>query len=226
MNPMAKGRKRMKPLESTKQVSGSANFFIIGNRLAIDLGNTLVAADGSGDALRSWGNLVDFLVASGQVDPRRGNQIKALAQADPEGTGRVLRQALELRGAVRSIAEALAGDDPVEAGWVEPINALLQVTEGHDELMRADGAWRLGFVRREQRLEWLLAGVARSAAELVAEGPDAPVRKCGNADCGLYFYDTSRTGRRRWCSMAACGNRSKVAAFAIRKRRRNRKGAG
>jgi predicted RNA-binding Zn ribbon-like protein len=216
----------MKPAEPSKQVDAEHNLFIVGNRLAIDFGNTLAAADGSGEALQSWGALVDFLVAAGQVDPRRGTQIKALAQTDPDGTVRVLRQALELRDAVRRIAEVLAGEEPIEGGWVEPINALLRVTEGHDELMRADGAWRLGFVRREQRLEWLLAGVARSAAELVAEGQGAPVRKCGNPECVLYFYDTSRTGQRRWCSMAVCGNRSKVAAFASRKRRgRGRKGS-
>jgi predicted RNA-binding Zn ribbon-like protein len=162
---------------------------------------------------------VSFLIATGHVDPKRGNQIRALAEADPAGTEIVLRQALELRGAVRRIAGALAEGTAIEPGYVEPINALLRITEGHDELMRAGGGWRLGFVRREQRLEWLLAGVARSAAELVAEGPGAPVRKCGNPECVLYFYDTSRTGRRRWCSMAACGNRSKVAAFANRKRR-------
>jgi predicted RNA-binding Zn ribbon-like protein len=30
------------------------------------------------------------------------------------------------------------------------------------------------------------------------------------------FYDDSKTQRRRWCSMALCGNRSKVAAFTRR----------
>lgn len=28
--------------------------------------------------------------------------------------------------------------------------------------------------------------------------------------CGWMFYDVTRGGRRRWCSMATCGNRSKV----------------
>ena len=29
--------------------------------------------------------------------------------------------------------------------------------------------------------------------------------------CRWIFYDTSRTGRRRWCDMATCGNRAKQA---------------
>lgn len=199
------------------------NFYLIGQRLAIDFGNTVVAADGAGDGLRSWSDLVDFLVAAGQLDGRRASQVKALAEGDPEGTARVLRQAVALRDAIRRVVGALAEETPIEAESVQPINSVLRVTEGHDELVEAEDRWRLGFVRREQRLEWLLAGIARSAAELVEEGPGAPVRKCARAECILHFYDTSRTGRRRWCSMAVCGNRSKVAAFAGRRRRANRR---
>jgi predicted RNA-binding Zn ribbon-like protein len=31
-----------------------------------------------------------------------------------------------------------------------------------------------------------------------------------NHDCILFFYDTLRSGRRQWCSMAGCGNRAKA----------------
>ncbi|NEJ40784.1 CGNR zinc finger domain-containing protein, partial [Rhizobium ruizarguesonis] len=36
-------------------------------------------------------------------------------------------------------------------------------------------------------------------------------------DCTLFFLDTTKSHRRRWCSMALCGNRMKVAAFRSRK---------
>ena len=199
------------------------NFYAIGNRLAVDFGNTVVAPDGSVDGLRSWSDLVEFLIGVGQIDSGKGKQVKALAQGDPDGTEGVVRQAVALRDTVRRIVAALAERRPIQPDCGEPINSVLRVTEGHDELVESAGGWQLAFVRREQRLEWLLAGIARSAAELVAEGPGAPVRKCGNPDCVLYFYDTSRTHRRRWCSMAVCGNRSKVAAFAARRRRAQRK---
>ncbi|TIU06903.1 MAG: CGNR zinc finger domain-containing protein, partial [Mesorhizobium sp.] len=29
--------------------------------------------------------------------------------------------------------------------------------------------------------------------------------------CGWLFLDTSRGGKRRWCSMRTCGNREKVS---------------
>jgi predicted RNA-binding Zn ribbon-like protein len=102
----------------------------------------------------------------------------------------------------------------ITVDWIEPINVVLRITEGHDELFYRQTAWQIEFVAREGGLDWLLAAVARSAAELVAEGAKARLRLCANPNCGLFFYDKSRTHRRRWCSMAVCGNRSKVAAFA------------
>jgi predicted RNA-binding Zn ribbon-like protein len=98
--------------------------------------------------------------------------------------------------------------------WVEPVNEILRVTEGHDELVSVVGGWRMEFIAREGGLDWLLAAVARSGAEILSEGTRASLHLCANPHCGLFFYDTSRTHRRRWCSMAVCGNRSKVAAFA------------
>ncbi len=64
--------------------------------------------------------------------------------------------------------------------------------------------------------EDLFAPLAHSAAKLLAEADRNRVRKCGQ--CILRFYDTSKKGTRRWCSMQLCGNRLKVAAYARRRR--------
>ncbi|HEY4003778.1 MAG TPA: CGNR zinc finger domain-containing protein [Pseudonocardia sp.] len=44
------------------------------------------------------------------------------------------------------------------------------------------------------------------------------IRHCAHPDCVLYFYDTSPKRSRRWCSMAACGNRAKAARHYARAR--------
>ena len=56
---------------------------------------------------------------------------------------------------------------------------------------------------------------ARGIPQLT-EGDLQRVRTCEAHDCTLVFEDTTRSGRRRWCSMALCGNRMKVAAFRSR----------
>jgi predicted RNA-binding Zn ribbon-like protein len=44
------------------------------------------------------------------------------------------------------------------------------------------------------------------------------VKACRGDDCRWVFIDGSRNTSRRWCAMAACGNRAKTAAFRDRHR--------
>ena len=172
----------------------------------------------------SWEELILFLEAARIVTAERRGHLLELTQTDPQAAGALLQQANRLRERLRQIFAALANGKRLAKEWVEPINSVLRITEGHDELAWDGRTWSIVFVAREESLEWLLAAVARSAAELLAEGAGAPVRPCANPTCSLFFYDDSRTRKRRWCSMALCGNRSKVAAFARRQSGNRRKG--
>ncbi|MFJ8084999.1 CGNR zinc finger domain-containing protein [Streptomyces sp. NPDC096205] len=62
----------------------------------------------------------------------------------------------------------------------------------------------------------LLATLARDAIELFSGPYGERIRECGAYNCSLLFVDTSRPGRRRWCSMEHCGNREKVRAHRAR----------
>jgi predicted RNA-binding Zn ribbon-like protein len=44
------------------------------------------------------------------------------------------------------------------------------------------------------------------------------VKACRGEDCRWVFVDGSRNSSRRWCDMAGCGNRAKIAAFRERRR--------
>ncbi|MFF5337758.1 CGNR zinc finger domain-containing protein [Streptomyces sp. NPDC013181] len=62
----------------------------------------------------------------------------------------------------------------------------------------------------------LAATVARDAVELLTGPHVHRIRTCAAEDCHLIYVDTSRPGRRRWCSMEHCGNRHKVRALRAR----------
>jgi predicted RNA-binding Zn ribbon-like protein len=181
----------------------------VGGRLALDFVNTM-----SRQASISWERLILFLQATQIVTPERGAQLLSLPQSDPQAAELLLRKAQRLGAALHKAFAAMLRKQKMISEWIEPVNEILRITEGHDELVAPNGAWKIEFVAREGGLDWLLAAVARSGAEIIAEGAQARLRLCANAHCGLFFYDLSRTHRRRWCSMTVCGNRSKVAAFA------------
>jgi predicted RNA-binding Zn ribbon-like protein len=76
----------------------------------------------------------------------------------------------------------------------------------------------LRVVRRYERdtpEQWLMP-LAESAAQLLAEEDFGLVRKCESSECTLYFYDRTKSHRRRWCSMATRGARHKVSNFRAR----------
>jgi CGNR zinc finger len=93
-----------------------------------------------------------------------------------------------------------------------------ELRRGHGSLaLRGNGMlFEIEFQPREQDPRFLLA---RAAAGFLASADPARIRRCGGTNCILFFYDATRSGTRRWCSMAACGNRMKAA---LHYQRRNR----
>ena len=183
-------------------------FLLVGGRLAIDFANTVHLPATGGDGLATWDDVVAFLVAAG-----------AATGPDREGdAGRAFARALALRRALRDLLAAMAGRRPLATTSVEAVNAVLRTGAGHERLVADGRGWRLEFAPGRGDRSAALVPIARSAAALVTEARSGAVRKCGNPRCVLYFHDDSRGRRRRWCSMAVCGNRMKVAAHARRRR--------
>jgi predicted RNA-binding Zn ribbon-like protein len=182
---------------------------LVGGRLALDFVNAVASS-----RELTWEEFVAFLEVARIVSSERSARLLTLPQTDPQAADQLLQKSWRLRATLLKIFAAIVRKERTLHDWIEPINAVLRVTEGHDELVQQGGKWQIEYFAREDSLDWLLAAIARSAAELLVEGAKAPIRLCANPRCGLFFYDASRTRRRRWCSMAVCGNRSKVAAFA------------
>lgn len=64
-----------------------------------------------------------------------------------------------------------------------------------------------------------LSAVARDAINLFTTTDARRLRECASPECGLLFLDTSRPGRRRWCSSTACGGKARASAYRQRQAR-------
>jgi hypothetical protein len=58
----------------------------------------------------------------------------------------------------------------------------------------------------------VLAAVVRAEHD----GTRQRLKICSSAACRYVYYDRSKNGSRRWCSMRVCGNRSKTRAYRER----------
>ena len=142
--------------------------------------------------------------------------------------------ALDEPGAVTSWLEG-HGFDAAGAGAEEPLRRVRDVlravldTPGEESERTLNGildrgrvrhALRDGTPREEPEVapQWLPAWQAAVNYLELARAHRERIRGCANPTCTLYFYDTSRNGSRRWCSMEGCGNRSKASRHYERTR--------
>jgi predicted RNA-binding Zn ribbon-like protein len=197
----------------------AGRFLFIGGRLCVDFANTIHAPQSPDGGLGGYDDVVAFLRAAGAIDGRGARRLRMLArESSRRSATTAFARALVMRNMLRALLTALAAGEPVRRQWVELVNEILRADLGYPQLVAREGGWSLTPVVSRGDPLAALVPVALSAAELIQEGPCAPIRKCANPKCVLYFYDVSRTGKRRWCSMAVCGNRTKVAAHARRER--------
>ena len=119
---------------------------------------------------------------------------------------RDLTDALALRAAIARSAMAASREEPPAADDVDVINLFAATPDIPPAL--SGGSRQAG--RAKARPGQALSAMAREAVELFTDDQRTRIRLCAADDCGLVFYDESRSNNRRWCSMKRCGNRAKV----------------
>ncbi|GAA1966226.1 CGNR zinc finger domain-containing protein [Catenulispora subtropica] len=124
-----------------------------------------------------------------------------------------LDAARTLREAIHCGAKALiAGRRPVDAD-----EALINAAAAEPPLIPSfrRGTRRLRAPETDAQAA-ALSTVARDAIDLFAGEYADRIRECASPECALLFVDTSRPGRRRWCSSDACGSKDRSAAYRRR----------
>ncbi|MBP0590192.1 CGNR zinc finger domain-containing protein [Paraburkholderia sp. LEh10] len=172
------------------------------------------------DWISDGDGLVGWLQQAGMVPADALAAIQA--RATREELDEVAAKARSLREWFRGYVQkrkgrALAAKDLRE---LEPLNQLLARDEQHGEIVASGpdegGVFSFRAKRRWQSTESLLMPIAESLARLVCDEDFTQVKACEGPKCTLLFADHTRGHARRWCSMAICGNRAKVAAHRAR----------
>lgn len=169
---------------------------LTGEPLSIDLLNTRwLDAAGHHDLLDDVAGLAVWLGTEAVRQALGGEAVVA----DQETLDRVLQVRTALDGLVG--AAAPFGEDALR-----PLNAVL----AHGRIGRSLGPEGPVSEIHVDAPSWRPAwSVAEDYLGLLADRPDR-IRHCANSGCVLHFYDVSKNGTRRWCSMAGCGNRAKA----------------
>lgn len=194
-------------MSDNKQEAALTEPLLVGDHPALDLLNTEAGrGEQYVDFWRSGDDVLRWLERCGiDVGP----------PGDGEARDALLSDARELRAIARELVERRKQG---ERGNPERINRYLAAMQSAPVLEWSEDGPLLRRRRSAPSPRQALGQVAESVAELLANGQFEYVRQCEHPDCVLWFYDRTKSHRRRWCSMALCGNRHKAAEFRKRTR--------
>jgi predicted RNA-binding Zn ribbon-like protein len=145
--------------------------------------------------------------------------IHAEASTDPPPSdaldARTLRRVRRTRAALRELVDATYEARPPAADAVAEVNRALQ-SRATLQLVPSGEGVRIGHRHVGDPVDDALANLAQQVVREIVGGRPERLRACASDTCRYVFYDDSRTGRRRWCDMASCGNRAKAARHRAR----------
>ena len=120
-----------------------------------------------------------------------------------------------VRSALREVVDAVVEGRKPEPDAVHLVNATLELRR--PTRLEMDGsALRIGHRHADTPVDDALALIAEAIIEELATGRPERLRVCANDRCRWAFFDSSPTGRRRWCDMRSCGNQAKAARYRAR----------
>jgi predicted RNA-binding Zn ribbon-like protein len=197
-----------------------ADIRLLGGNASLDFVNTVDAwRDRWGpDFLVSYDDLVVWGLRVDLIDSREAECIRKLARADPTCANQALERAKALREALRVLFLADAGDRVPSKSAADELNTVVRRAAAHRAITyQSDGFFSWHWLDAD--LDSIVYRVAIAASELLTgHGSRRPVRECHGPNCGWLFLDSSRGGRRRWCSEETCGTHTRVLRFRGKQR--------
>lgn len=190
-------------------MSASRKPLFIADHLALDFINTSFGTSHPVEILSNDLAVYDWL-------NKAGIEIKALSKPALKSKSELLNHALSLRAIALKLIISTKSRKRIDT---KMLNALLANGSSYIQVeVKDEQGLVLKKHRHQSSAKDLLVPIAEAIADLIVNADFSLVRQCECPDCSLWFYDRTKSHKRRWCDMAICGNRMKAAAYRARKK--------
>jgi predicted RNA-binding Zn ribbon-like protein len=169
------------------------------------------------DFLNSYDDLLVIAERTAVADSVALSRLRKKAAADPRRARTAVDEAVALREAAYKLFIAEDTGRTYPSAALKVVEKAAREGRSRERLLHTKSgfAWSLPF----DQLEDVGHAFALTAIEvLIARNGRREIRECKGDSCGWLFLDHSKGGRRRWCSDASCGTRSRIARFRTRPR--------
>lgn len=193
-----------------------AGIALDGGRLCLDFVNSV--HDRKSHPMRDYlHNILDLIgwgERAGILEESRAGELEVAALAGRKEADRFFEGAMALRELLYRIFYGIIRKEAADKQDLSRFNEVLgdylsfiKIVQGPEDFKRK---WDLP----RADLRWLLAPIIIDAYDFLLSDKLGRLKECPN--CGWLFQDTTKNGKRRWCSMQACGSNVKALKWYYR----------
>jgi predicted RNA-binding Zn ribbon-like protein len=190
-----------------------------GGHPALDFANTVDSRRGrwGPDLLKSYVDIIVLAQRIGLIDEEQAGDLVALCKGNPRKAAAALKEAVQLRESIYAFFLSEDARQPYSNEAFEVVHDFAKRGRACQVLSKANDGFK--WLQPLTELTDLVDLFAEAATELITSRHDRRlIRECKGDNCGWLFLDTSRSGRRLWCSEATCGTNERVKRFRKRQR--------
>ncbi len=114
-----------------------------------------------------------------------------------------------LRTLLRAAAERFAAGRTLRRADLVKLNRALNVL-ARQRFVENQNGFRAELVPLKRDGSWVIARIAASLGEMLANGAAQRINTCANSKCRWVFFDRTKARTKRWCNDRTCGNRARV----------------
>lgn len=160
--------------------------------------------------LTAWARKVELL------DSRRERLLDGAAQSNLKKGELFFKSAIALRELLYRLFYAITAKGKINAADLEDFNQHLKTCLSRIQINSGKTSFNESWNLAESELDQITAPVIKDAYALLLSDKLSRVKECPS--CGWLFLDTTKNGKRRWCSMKSCGSNAKALEWYYRQK--------
>ena len=181
-----------------------------GGRLCLDFVNTIHDRFEipKRDYLNSIDDLVDWAAKAKGIDIEQNSILKKNEQQVLANAEKFLNETIDLRELLYSMFFTISHNKKVKIGDLEKFNKIISKSFSKLRIEQNQQVFSEKWKSGTEELEKIILPIIKDAYELLLLNLPSKIKECPK--CGWLFFDSSKNGRRKWCSMETCGSQHKA----------------
>lgn len=160
------------------------------------------------DYLLSIHDLIQWAFLIGIVDSGSKTLLESAVKEKTSEADIFYSSAITLRELIHRLFQSMIRNKSIKERDLNLFNKTLSYYFAKTELKQVDTNLSEGWRLPANSLYRITAPIVKDAHSLMLLSKRERIKECPN--CGWLFYDISKNGRRRWCSMEDCGSKIKA----------------